>query len=99
MSAAYGTPMRFTLLKIAGALPSMARPYSVREPMYRSEFAALSTKIRMQALMMLGRVRMPTSFAATTNGDAAAPVFAFVAVKRVSSVLGTVRPMTKTPPI
>jgi hypothetical protein len=44
-----GTPMRFTRLNILGALPSAASAKRVREPMYRSELAALITKIRMTA--------------------------------------------------
>lgn len=51
-SATYGTPIRFTRAKTAGACPCRASPYSVREPIYRSEFAALRTKTRMQALMI-----------------------------------------------
>jgi hypothetical protein len=44
-----GTPMRFTRLKILGAFPSAASAKRVREPMYRSELAALMTKIRITA--------------------------------------------------
>ena len=40
-----------------------------------------------------------TSVVATTKGLAAAPVFDFVATKRESLVLGTIKPMTKTPPM
>ena len=64
MSAGQGTPVLLTLAKIFGALPSAARPYRVREPMYRSEFAALSTKIRMHALMTWFRVLIPARVAA-----------------------------------
>ena len=49
--AGYGTPKRLTRAKMLGAFPSAARPYSVRDAIYRSEFAALSTKSKMQALM------------------------------------------------
>ena len=56
--------MRLTRVKIFGAWPWTARPYKVRVPMYKSEFAALSTKIRMQALIMWLRTLMPASVAA-----------------------------------
>lgn len=50
-SAGHGTPIRLTLRNIRGALPSIARPYNVREPMYKSEFAADMTKSRTAALI------------------------------------------------
>lgn len=116
--AGYGTPMRLTRRKIRGAFPSMARPYRVREPMYRSELAALMTKTRMAALMTWFRTliptckekyslniqklvgcEQPTRVVATTKGLAAAPTFDLVlATKSDWSVLGTISPMTKTPP-
>ena len=40
-----------------------------------------------------------TSVVATTKGLAAAPVFDLVATKSELSVLGTIKPITKTPPI
>lgn len=42
---------------------------------------------------------IPSMVAATTKGDAAAPVVACVAWKISSEVLGTTNPITKTPPI
>lgn len=48
-----------TLAKMRGALPSAARPYRVRDAMYRSELAALSTNMRMQALITWFRVLIP----------------------------------------
>ena len=56
--------MRFTFAKIFGALPSIARPYSVREPMYKSELAALKTKSRIHALMIWLSTLIPASVAA-----------------------------------
>ena len=46
-SAGHGTPILLTRRKILGAFPSKARPYKVRDPMYRSEFAADMTKMRI----------------------------------------------------
>jgi hypothetical protein len=46
-SAGHGTPSLLTFLKILGAFPSRARPYRVRDPMYRSELAAESTNTRI----------------------------------------------------
>ena len=131
---AYGTPMRFTLAKILGALPSTARPYSVREPMYRSELAALRTNSRMQALMTWFNVLIPAKViaeemvrwgiecarhTALTNdeGRRCCASFRFVCdedsldednsqlivmedIPRLTlSVLGTINPITNTPPI
>ncbi len=59
-NAGQGTPSLFTFLKIAGAFPSMAKPYRVREPMYKSEFAALKTKIKMAALITWFNTLIPT---------------------------------------
>ena len=64
ISAGQGTPRRFTRVKIRGAFPSMASPYSVRDAMYKSEFAALSTKRRMAALMIWFRTLIPASVVA-----------------------------------
>lgn len=64
MSAGYGTPMRLTFAKMRGALPSIAKPYRVREPIYKSEFAALKTKSRIHALMTWLRTLMPAREAA-----------------------------------
>jgi hypothetical protein len=60
INAGYGTPIRLTLLKIAGAFPSTAKPYKVREPMYKSELAALITKMRIAALIIWLRTLIPT---------------------------------------
>ena len=57
----HGTPYRLTLLNKRGACPWIARPYSVLVPVYRSELAALNTKMRIQALTTCRRDLMPTS--------------------------------------
>ncbi len=64
---------------MAGADPSDARPYSVREAMYRSELAAENTKRQMQPFTIPGSVLIPASLMATTNGEAAAVEEALVA--------------------
>lgn len=60
INAGYGTPMRLTLLKMLGAFPSRARPYRVRDPIYKSELAALRTKTRIAPLITWFRTLMPT---------------------------------------
>lgn len=82
MSEVHGTPIQLTRLNIRGALPWIARPYSVREPIYRSEFAAESTNMRIAALMMWFKTLIPASVVAKTKGLAAAPVFELFAVNR-----------------
>lgn len=62
--AGYGTPMRLTRAKIFGAWPWTARPYRVRVPMYKSEFAAERTKMRIAALMIWFRTLIPASVVA-----------------------------------
>lgn len=47
-NATYGTPREVHLVKILGALPSLAIPYRVRVAMYWSELAAEMVKIRIQ---------------------------------------------------
>ena len=74
-----GTPRRSVRAKILWELPSFARPYRVLVAMYRSEFAAENTKMRMQAFKKPGSVWMPLSIRATTKGEAEAPVVCFVA--------------------
>lgn len=50
--ATMGTPRLEHLVKIRGALPSLAIPYNVRVAMYWSELAAENVKRRIQALMI-----------------------------------------------
>lgn len=46
-------------LKIAGASPERASPYSARELVYRSELAADQADVKRQALIMDGRAVIP----------------------------------------
>lgn len=54
--------------------------------MYKSEFAADKTKIKIAALMTWFRTLMPARVVAKTKGLAAAPVFDLFAVKRSYSL-------------
>jgi hypothetical protein len=60
------------------------------------EFAAERTKIRMQPLKMAGRVGMPLSWMATTNGEAAAEVDLVPASASAFESYGTIIPSRKT---
>lgn len=67
-----GRPPFVHLRKNAGALPSTASAYNVREEAYKSELPALHAEIRMTALITLGRPLIPAVLIAMTNGLALA---------------------------
>ncbi len=69
MSAGYGTPRRFTLAKMRGAFLSAARAYRVRDPIYRSELAALRTNSRIAALIIWFRTLIPTRVVANETNQ------------------------------
>jgi hypothetical protein len=113
MNATHGTPRLVHLVKIRGALPSLAIPYKVRVAMYWSELAAERVNKRRlkvsgaakgknqtyQALMMDGKTSIPADKIATTKGDADAPpaVPRLAACARRVELESTIIPTIKTP--
>ncbi len=51
----------------------------MRDAIYKSEFAAEKTNIRIAALSIAGSAGIPLMMIATTNGEAAAVVLALLA--------------------
>src|ERR1700712_5725002 len=80
-----GTPHRLQRMSMAGAWPSSAKPYSVREAIYTQDEPHDRAEVMMMALITDGKTCMPARWKAMTKGACEAVP---VEIERFLSVYG-----------